>query len=58
LPLRLEGFFGHRSVFPKRRVEPPVKALAVNLYHQGLSLLRVRDLLAELGDGWRFSREA
>jgi len=46
--LRLEGFFGDRNVFPRRRVEPYVKALAVRLYHQGLSLRRVCEVLGEL----------
>ena len=45
-------------MFPRRRVEPLVKALAVRLYHQGLSLRRVCEVLGELGDGWRFSYEA
>jgi len=45
-------------VFPRRRVEPRVKALAVRLYHQGLSLRRVSEVLGELGVGWRFSHEA
>ena len=39
-------------------MEPLVKALAVRLYHQGLSLRRVCEVLGELGDGWRFSYEA
>jgi len=32
--------------------------LAVRLYHQGLSLRRVSEVLGELGVGWRFSHEA
>jgi len=52
LLLLLEGFFGDRGMFPRRRVEPRLKAFAVRLYHQGLSLCGVRGLLAEPGDGW------
>ena len=32
--------------------------LFVRLYHQGLSLRRVSEVLGELGVGWRFSHEA
>jgi len=38
LMLRLEAVFSDRSVFPKRRFVPRLKALAVRLYHQGLNL--------------------
>jgi len=55
LLLLLEGFYGDRSVSPRRRVEPRVKALAVRLYHQGLSPRMVRSLLSKQGDGWVFS---
>jgi len=50
----LEGFFGNRDVFPRRRVKPRDKALAVRLYHQA-SLRRVRAVLSELGWGRRGS---
>jgi len=38
LLLQLEAFYGDRSIFPSRRVEPGVKALAVRLYNEELPL--------------------
>ncbi|MEM0482362.1 MAG: hypothetical protein QXM16_05700 [Nitrososphaerota archaeon] len=46
---RLMGFFGDRSVFPRLRTPPWVRALGVRLYVEGLSLRRVAGILCELG---------
>lgn len=48
--------FSDRRVFPRRRVDPFVKAVAVKAYTLGLSLAQVKEVLRELGYG--VSREA
>jgi len=48
--------FSDRRIFPRRRIDPYIKAISVKAYTLGLSLAQVREFLKERG--YNVSREA
>jgi transposase-like protein len=48
--------FSNRRIFPRRRIDPYIKAIAVKAYTLGLSLAQVKEFLKE--KGYNISREA
>ena len=53
---QLYSLFSDRKIFPRRRVDPFVKAIGVKVYTLGLSLAQVKEFLEGLG--YKVSREA
>ena len=48
--------FSDKRIFPRRRIDPYIKAISVKAYVKGLSLAQVREFLKERG--YKISREA
>jgi len=48
--------FSDKRIFPRRRIDPYIKAISVKAYTLGLSLAQVREFLKE--KGYNVSREA
>ena len=53
---QLYSLFSDRKIFPRRRVDPLVKAIGVKVYTLGLSLAQVKEFLEGLG--YKVRREA
>ena len=54
---QLRSLFSDREIFPRRRVDPYIKAIVVRKYTLGLSLAQVKEYLLE-EKGCKVSREA